>query len=372
MSEAPFDPGATAEPHSPAAEPEDRVAADELRRFLGEVLLAAGADDESAEATVRALVGASLRGVDSHGVRLLPHYVKVLEGGRVKGRPQMRFEQRMPATGQLDADHALGTAAGYRAMEEAMRLADSAGIGAVTAINSSHFAAAGAYSLEAAERGYIGMAFCNATSIVLAHSGRRVFHGTNPISFAAPVKGERPYLIDMATSSIPFNRVLQYRPLDRRLPPDVVVDDHGRMTQDPHAATQLLPLGGAAYGYKGAALAGMVDVLSAMLSGMKLSHQMADMFNSSWSEPRCLGQFFLAMKPSAFIGETTFQAQMREYLDALRGQEAQPGEQVMAPGDREWAVERRRSAEGIPVDEPNLRLFRDLAKRFGIAEPVLF
>ena len=353
---------------SPAAEGAPvRVAAAELERFVGAVLAAAGADAASSEATVRALVGASLRGVDSHGVRLLPHYVKVLQGGRVKGRPAMRFEARAAAVGRLDADHALGTAAGYRAIDEAMALAEAAGVGAVSVYNSSHFAAAGAYALAAAERGYIGMAFCNATSAVLAHGGRDAFHGTNPISFAAPVAGGRPYLIDMATSSIPVNRILQYRALDRELPADVVVDEAGRMTRDPHAAKSLLPLGGGGYGYKGAALAGMVSVLSAVLSGMRLDHEMPEMFAPSWSEPRCLGQFFLAMKPSAFIDEAVFQAQMRAYLGALRGQECLPGEQVMAAGDREWAVERERRAQGIPLDTHNWQVFATLAKDSGVA-----
>jgi len=343
-----------------------RVGHDDLSRFTVAVLQAAGADVPSAENTARALVGASLRGVDSHGVRLLPHYVKVLEGGRVKGRPAMRFEKRAAAVGRLDADHALGTAAGYRAMEEATALAEEAGVGAVSVFNSSHFGAAGAYSLAAAEAGYIGMAFCNANDAVLPHSGREAFHGTNPISFAVPVDGERPYLIDMATSSIPYNRILQYRALDRELPDDVVVDGKGRVTRDPQAAESLLPLGGAGYGYKGAALAGMVEILSAVLSGMRLDHEMADMFRSSWSEPRCLGQFFLAMKPSAFIDAATFQAQMHRYLDALRGQDALPGERVMAAGDREWAVERARSADGVPLDTHNWQIFGELSARFAV------
>ncbi len=351
---------------SPASEDDEAIAAQataaDLSRFVEQILQAVGADENSAETTARALIGASLRGVDSHGLRLLPHYVKVLEGGRVKGKPQMRFEKRAAAVGRLDADHALGTTAGYRAMDEAVNLAEDAGVGAVSVTNSSHFAAAGCYSLAAAEQGYIGLSVCNTTGIVMAHSGRNSFHGTNPISFAAPVDGERPYLIDMATSSIPFNRVLQYRALDKTLPAEVVVDDQGQVTRDPHNGTSLLPLGGSGYGYKGAALAGMIDILSAALSGMRLSHQMAEMFNSSWSEPRYLGQFFLALKPSVFVEEAVFQAQMREYLDALRGQPAQPGEQVMAAGDREWAVEDRRSAAGIPLDPHNWRVFGELAE----------
>ena len=348
-----------------AAAPQ-RVAVEELARFVRETLSAAGADETSAETTARALVGASLRGVDSHGVRLLPHYVKVVQGGRVKGRPQMRFTKRAAAVGVLDAGHALGTAAGYRAMEEAVALAADAGVGAVSVTTSSHFAAAGCYTLAAAEAGYIGLATCNATSAVLAHSGRDGFHGTNPISFAVPVTGERPYLIDMASSSIPVNRILQYRTLDRELPAEVVVDTEGRMTQDPHAAKSLLPLGGSGYGYKGAALAGMVEILSAALSGMRLSHQVAEMFQPPWSQPRCLGQFFLAMNPAAFVEESVFQAQLREYLDTLRGQQALPGERVMAAGDREWAVERERAAAGIPLDPHNWQVFGDLAASLAV------
>lgn len=343
-----------------------RVGHEELGRFLGDTLKAVGCDEASAEAAVRALVGASLRGVDSHGIRLLPHYVKVLEGGRVKGRPQMRFEKRAAAVGALDADHALGHLAGYRAMAEAMTLAEDAGVGAVAVSNSSHFGATGAYSLAAAEAGYLGLSVCNSDSAVLAHSGHDIFHGTNPISFAAPVAGERPYLIDMATSSIPFNRVLQFRAIDKTLPAEVAVDAQGRVTRDPEAASALLPLGGSTYGYKGAALAGMVDVMSAMLSGMRLSHEIPNMIVSDLSEPRRLGQFFLALKPETFLPGEIYAERMAEYLKALRGQRAQAGETVMAAGDREWAVEVARRAKGIPLDDHNWRLFGELAASYSL------
>ncbi len=368
MSEARKTTAATAA-LKPGIEEAVRIEEQELARFLGEALSAAGADIPSAEATVRALIGASLRGVDSHGVRLLPHYVKVLQGGRVKGRPQMRFEKRAAAVGNLDAGHALGHLAGYRAMEEAMTLAEEAGIGAVAVSNSSHFGAAGAYSLAAAEAGYLGLSVCNSDAAVLAHSGHSVFHGTNPISFAAPVAGERPYLIDMATSSIPFNRVLQFKAIGKTLPPEVTVDNQGQVTQDPSAADALLPLGGSTYGYKGAALAGMVEVMSAMLSGMRLSHEIPNMIASDWAEPRKMGQFFLALKPETFLPSAVYAERMAEYLKALRGERAQSGEKVMAAGDREWAVERNRCAEGIPLDTHNWQVFNELAESFGVTAP---
>ena len=46
---------------------------DELDRFCRAVFLAAGTDDETADAATRAMMHGTRLGVDSHGVRLLAH-----------------------------------------------------------------------------------------------------------------------------------------------------------------------------------------------------------------------------------------------------------------------------------------------------------
>ncbi len=132
-----------------------RVAREDLARFMQAVLKAAGADQASANAVTRALITASRMGTDSHGLRLLPHYLQALKGGRINGAPDMQFHQRLAATGFLDADDGLGHLAGYTAMEHAMAMAETVGMGAVAVGNSSHFGAAGCYALAAAERGYL-------------------------------------------------------------------------------------------------------------------------------------------------------------------------------------------------------------------------
>jgi hypothetical protein len=148
-----------------------RVAPAELGRFVREAARAAGADEPSAEAVTQALAGASLRGVDSHGVRLLSHDLKGLKGGRIHGSPNMTFKRRAPGAGTLDAYDGLGHLAGYRAIGQGIELAEEAGIAAVAVGRSSHLGAAGAYSLEAAVRGYMAIAVCNADDIVLAFDG---------------------------------------------------------------------------------------------------------------------------------------------------------------------------------------------------------
>jgi ureidoglycolate dehydrogenase (NAD+) len=235
-------------------------------------------------------------------------------------------------------------------MQLACELATSAGVGAVGVVRSSHFGAAGAYALAGAEAGLIAISTTNADSLVGLHHGTRAFHGTNPIAAAAPVPGQAPWLLDMATSSIPFNRVLLYRTLGKALPDGVAADADGAATNDPNAAAVLIPLGGVDFGYKGAGLAGLVTLLSAVLTGGTLDHDMTRMFHADDSvSPRNVGHFCLAIDPDKFVGRAAYDAAMTRYVGALRSVPAVAGERVLAPGDREWEVDANR-AGGVPVD----------------------
>lgn len=338
-----------------------------LAAFSRAALTAAGADAPSAEAATRSMLHASRIGVDSHGFRLLPHYASVIAAGRVNGRPELRFEGS-GAVALLDADHAQGARAAYAATGRAIELAGRFGIGAVAIRNSSHFGAAGAYALAAAEAGCIGFATCNSDSFVRLHDGAERFHGTNPLAFAAPVEGGRPWLLDMATSAIPYNRVLLYRGLGIALPAGTASDGEGRETTDPAGVEMLAPLG-AAFGFKGAALAGVAEILSAVLTGMRLSPEILPMGGPDLTTPREMGAFVLALRPGAFLDADTFRAGMARYLAALRGSRAAEGGAVLAPGDREWAEADRREREGIPIDPATLAAFADLSERHGLREP---
>ncbi|MFS8037641.1 Ldh family oxidoreductase [Xanthobacter sp. AM11] len=346
----------------------ERHREESLFAFCEAALVAAGADAATAEAASRAMLHGSRFGVDSHGVRLLDHYVTVIEGGRVTGRPNLHFSEGAAAVATLEADHAHGARAAYAAMDRAMEKAAVYGIGAVAIRDSSHFGAAGAYALAAAEKGFLGLAFCNSDSFVRLHGGAERFHGTNPVAMGAPVAGEDPWLLDMATSAIPYNRVLLYRSLEQQLPPEVASDAAGHDTINPHAVEMLAPLG-AAFGFKGAALAGVVEIFSAVLTGARLSFDIAPMGGPDFATPRNVGAFVMALKPGAFLPEVQFDAAMRRYRDTLRGSRAANGDMVMAPGDREWRVAAQRRAEGIPIDPATAQAFDRIAARFALPRP---
>ena len=209
----------------------------------------------------------------------------------------------------------------------------------------------------------------HADRVVVPDGGVAAFFGTNPLSFAVPAPGEAPVLLDMATSCIPFNRVNLRRATGTLLPPETAVDAAGVTTRDPEAAVALRPLGGEAFGYKGAGLAGMVDILCSAFTGMGHGATFPPMGGPDFGEPISLGHFFLILKPAAFQALAAFDARVGAFLADLRGQPALPGQTVMAPGDIEKAEAERRARAGIPVDRTTWAALAALAGRYGVAVP---
>ena len=339
-----------------------------LKDFCEAAFAAVGAGRETAVAATRSMIHGSLHGVDSHGVRLLPHYVTALAGGRLAKNPCMQFRQIKPGSGLLDASHAQGAVATFHALDLAIGMARQTGIAGVGIQNSSHFGPAGAYAKAAADQGFVALVVANSDSFVRLHDGAARFHGTNPIAFSAPSGGENPWLLDMATSAVPFNRVELYQSLGVDLPPGVASDAQGAEVTDPMQAEMLAPVGGA-FGFKGAALAGLAEILSAAMTGMRFGPEVAPMGGPDYAVPREMGAFVLVMDPDGFVGAALMAAGMRRYLDQLRASPARPGCRVMAPGDREWAEAARRKVKGVTLDPVTVTGFSGLAVAFGLDLP---
>ena len=343
----------------------DTIPVEQITTFSAAVLSDAGADDATARDATSAMLHASLHGIDSHGFRLLPHYRMAILGGRLNGVPVLSFVRTKAGTGVLDAGHAHGARAMYCAAAHAATLAREAGIGAVGVRNSSHFGAAGAYAMALATQGLGGIVFGNSDSLVRLHDGATRFHGTNPIAVGFPADGN-PWLLDMATSSIPWNRVQLYGSLGERLPEGIASDESGMDVTDPRKAAMLAPLGGM-FGFKGAALGGVAEIFSAVMTGMRISPDLMSMDDPDMSTPRELGAFVIALDPSAFVAPDLFSAGMTHYLNLLRESPVRDGARVMAPGDREWDEAARRREDGIPLDPATRRAFGEIAGSTGIA-----
>lgn len=339
----------------------------DMMRLISGMLCEEGVEKEDAGYVAEGLTSASVRGVDSHGIRLMPHYMNALAAGRINGRPRYRFSRTAPAAGVLNADHAFGHAAGMRAAKHAVSLAREAGMGSVSVQNSTHFGAAAYFALEISRHDMIGLSFTHSDSLIVPTGARDKFLGNNPVCFTAPCAGEAPVCLDMATSLITFNKVLQLKEEGRQTPEGVGVDQDGRETTNPAEITSLMPVGG----YKGYGLSLMVEVLCALLSGMPFGPHIPKMYSSPMEAKRYLGQFFVAIRIDAFTDPKSFKSRMAELACELRTSAAtDPQTPVMVAGDPEKECQKKREGEGIPLREVDLVFFKAAADKYSI--PVEF
>jgi len=340
-----------------------RIAASDLSDFAHKALRAAGADEASAEGCARAMLHASLLGVDSHGIRLLPFYVECLRSGLVKGDPKIAVTKLRAAAARVDADGGLAHEPTYRAVAVACDLAKGAGIGLAAVLHSTHFGAAGAYALAGAEARYHCFVVCNSGAFVAPFDGAKALHGTNPIAYAAPaVAGRDPFLLDMATSAIPWNRLLLSRTLKQPLPPDVAVDVAGNYTTDAEAGQMLAPLGGPRYGYKGAGLAGMIEIMSAALTGMRFGFEL----DGAALGDTELGHIVIAIDPGLFGESTDTAARVAAYIDATQALSGN-GRIVHPAGGPQWLNKAEREADGIPIPDALRDELNRMARGLGLS-----
>lgn len=338
-----------------------------LRTWADAALRAVGLSCEDAGLVAGHLVQTSLWGIDTHGIARLPHYLQRLSIGSIEAKPRIRVRQTAAATASLDGGHGLGMVVCSRAMDEASRLAREAGVGMVGCYNSSHCGAIGLYGRQAARAGLIGIAFTHASAVVVPHQGRHAFLGTNPLCITVPCADAEPVCLDMATTWIPFNRVMNARRDGEDLPPDVAVDSDGHATTDAQAATALLPLAG----HKGYAAAFMIDILCGLLNGAPYGPHIPPMYQGLDARRR-LGSLMVAVDPSRFAGGPALAEQVLAMAREARAQPAAaPGAEVLVPGDPEYRCAQRREAEGIPVEPGLAEQLQAWSKRLRVAGPDL-
>jgi LDH2 family malate/lactate/ureidoglycolate dehydrogenase len=343
-----------------------------LRRQLREVFKAWGVSDEDSEIIVANMVESDLRGIDSHGVGMLPKYDEYRRKGALNTNAKMEIVRDFGAIALIDADHGLGHVPATHAMRLACEKATQFGIGAVSVRNSNHFGAAGVYASMAAEQGLIGLCTTGTTQrSVLPTFGKEPRFSTNPIAFAAPAKTNNPFSLDMATSTVAVGKLNIARRAGKPLPIGWAHDDEGRPTSDPVVALnatpkRLSPLGGSRElgSHKGYGLAVMVDILSSVLSGSMIGGH--DPKTGDRDKYINVGHFCLALNPEAFREEGDFEAGMDDLMDMLRAtapvDEDQP---VQVAGDPEYAEHARRSANGVPMTDTLAREVREVAEQCG-------
>jgi LDH2 family malate/lactate/ureidoglycolate dehydrogenase len=264
-------------------------------------------------------------------------------------------------------------------MEKAIQKAREYGAGFVTVRNSNHYGIAGYYAMMALEHDCIGISMTNAAVLVVPTFGRNAMLGTNPIAVAAPASQERPFVLDMATSTVPRGKLEVYNRLEKPLPIGWATDETGTPTEDAARALEnfkqrtgggLLPLGGAGEllrGYKGYGLSLWVDIFCAILSGAAYADTVYPKTPDGKPLPSKIGHFFGAWRVDAFRPVDEFKATMDDLQQRLKSTPKAEGEtRIYIHGEKEYEQADVRSREGIPLNPKVAADLQAIAEELGV------
>jgi ureidoglycolate dehydrogenase (NAD+) len=338
------------------------IAPEELERWSQALLEASGLGAAHAETVAVSLVHANRRGTDSHGVARLPVYSSALRAGTMNRNATPSIEREHGAVALVDADRGPGQVAGVFATDLSIELARRHGAGVVAVHRSSHYGAAGYYAIRAAEGGMVGVSTTNSEPFVVPYGGVDHALGTNPIAIAAPTP-DGIWDTDMATSQVAVNKIFNARDEGRTIPEGWGVDEEGRTTTDPAKVYAGVPLGG----YKGYALALLVEVLSGVLSGSGVGHGIGRIYEG---EPQDVGHFHLAIDVERLAGREHAAQLLARLLGDLKAVPPAPGfDEVLLPGEPEQRTQAERERDGIPLPPTLFTTLTELSAELGVRAP---
>jgi uncharacterized oxidoreductase len=343
------------------------IDAAELTAKTRRVFAAAGSAESEAEIIADHLVEANLKGHDSHGVGMIPSYLRNLDGGKVKPNEPGRIVSDSGSMVVYDGERGYGQIVARAATELAIERAKANGVAVVALRNAHHIGRVGTYGELCAAAGLVSLHFVNITDqrpAVAPWRGSDGRFGTNPLCIALPGPSpDRPIIADMATSRIAMGKVRVARNKGEAVAPATLLDAEGKPTTDPHVMYRrprgaLMTFGE----HKGYALAFICEMLAGAVTGsgtMRPERQEAESVTN--------GMLMIVIDPSRL----TDRAWMLDEIAAMSGYitgspPANPGEPVLIPGDPERANRARRLREGVPIDEETWREIAAAARGINV------
>lgn len=346
-----------------------------LEDFCKNVFTKMGCSDAHATLATDVLVKADMRGIDSHGVARLSGYVRLWEAGRINATPNIRVVHQTPSTATIDGDGGLGLVVAPFAMQVAIEKAQAVGSGWVSVKNSNHFGIGAYHALMAVEKDMVGISMTNASPLVAPTNSKERLLGTNPMCFAIPGGKYPPVVSDMATSAAANGKLEIAQRLNKSIPQGWVQDKDGQASTDPNELKKggaLLPLGSMEEaGHKGYALASVVDIFSAVLSGANYGPWVPPFVSFLPLAPdmpgQGIGHFLGAMRVDGFRPLEEYNTHIENWIERFKSSPAIEGQTVLIPGEPETFEYANRLTGGIPLTEAVINDLTELGNKMGIA-----
>ena len=341
-----------------------RLQAEQVKKIAADLLVGAGAPANEASIVASHSVEANLTGHDSHGIIQIPSYIDRIEKGHIVPGAPIDIISDTPTTTVVDGNWGFGYVVTEEVMRRTIAKAETQNVAAATVYKQGHVGRVADYPLMAAEAGMIGIMTADsgrAPKAVAPFGGREARLGTNPISIAVPSDLDGPLYFDLSTAAAAAGKVKLAQARGETVPPGWVIDAEGRPTTDPSVLGQggaLLPLGGDV-GFKGYALASMVEILSALLTGLGFGVEPTGKHND--------GCFIAAFKVEAFRPLATFKREVAEFAQYLTETPPAEGfERVYYPGEVEHLRRVDRLRDGIEIEDATWNKLLALGEKYNV------
>ena len=317
-----------------------QILCDEFYRVLATVRYT----DERAKLCARLFAENQRDGVYSHGLNRFPGFVTGLKSKQIDFRAKPEKIESFGAIERWDGKMGVGLVNAHICMQRAVEIAEVHSIGCVGLSNTNHWMRGGAYGLQAAEAGYIGICWTNTTRLMPPWGSAEKKIGNNPLAIAIP-RDEGHILLDMAMSQYSNGKLEVLRLQDKQLPLPGGYDTKGDLTVEPAEildSQRALPIG---Y-WKGSGLALVLDTMASVISGGQATHQIGKQ-----KSEYAVSQVFIAINATGMMGQNilneTVEAIINDFHTATPLDE---NENVRYPGEGMLRTRQESLEKGVLVD----------------------
>ena len=341
------------------------IAPAELRKIVGEIIKKMGSTPEEAKIVSDHLVRSNLAGHDSHGVGMIPIYIKNYQAGLLKPNLPAKLVKDTGSIMMFDGQKGFGQRTAAEATEQAIERCRELGLVMFTLRNAHHIGRVGTYGEQCMAAGFIAIHFVSATDhrpFVAPFRGSDPRYNTNPICIAIPGSDEVPrFLLDMATSGIAMGKTREAFNKGEPVDDGRLIDHEGKATNDPGVMWEepfgsLLPFGE----YKGYGLALCCELLAGVLGGggtlQPGNPQLGGIINNMVA---------FVIDPDRLVERSWLNHEIAEMVKYVKASPpADPDKPVLVAGDPERIAAQERAA-AIPLKDTIWKAILAAAEQVG-------
>jgi uncharacterized oxidoreductase len=342
--------------------------------FVADVFAHADSSPEEAKRIATYLTTANLTGHDSHGVIRVPVYIRWKKMGSVVPNQTAEVVVDTPSLAVVDGKFGYGQTVAPQAVKIGIEKCKKAGLAAVALRNAGHIGRVGDWAEMAAAEGLVSVHFVNAAGSVLVapYGGVERRLSTAPYCVGIPRHGQRPIVLDFATSIVAEGKVLVASRGGKKLPKGALIDLEGTLSEDPTVLYGPHDADGPrdhsqgkgairAFGeHKGSGLALICELLGGALTGTGATGPNRRFAN---------GMFAFYVDPKVVDPVNFFDGEIARYVTYFKDTKPAAGvDSVLIPGEPEAKMRAERTNNGVPLPDDTWAAIVNTARDVGVSE----